>query len=437
LVVGALASLPAQAQTASATELDELKRLIQQQQQQIEAQSRLLQQLQTRVQQLSQRPRPAAAPVQPAATSIPPKVAQSGSKDVTLSLSGQVNRAALILNDGESTKLFNVDNDNSSTRVRWDGRAKVSDDFKIGTRIEVQFESNSTVDVSQLDDRGVSANNFTERKLELWFDTALGKLSLGQGDTASNQSAEVDLSGTNVVAYSSVIDLAGGAIFRNGTTSNLLGAAGTDIQDRNGNGKLQLGSGNGDGNDAAALTVGRVFTNFDGLSRDDRLRYDTPKFAGFTASASAIADGRWDTALRFGGGFGPLKVAAAVAYARRPGIDRVDGSISLLHASGLSLTFSSGGDDRTGRDPFNWYVKAGYRAKWWALGETRFSVDYTESRDIAVNGDEATSIGGAIVQYLDKAGTEVYVGARNYNLDRAGLNSEDIFAVLAGARVKF
>jgi len=37
-------------------------------------------------------------------------------------------------------------------------------------------------------------NNFTERKLEIYFDSKrLGRLWLGQGDTASNGTSEVDL----------------------------------------------------------------------------------------------------------------------------------------------------------------------------------------------------------------------------------------------------
>ena len=41
------------------------------------------------------------------------------------------------------------------------------------------------------------------------------------------------------------------------------------------------------------------------------------------------------------------------------------------------------------------------------------------------------------VQNFDKIGTEFYLGARNHELDRAGSNFDDIFAVLGGARVKF
>ncbi len=43
----------------------------------------------------------------------------SGSDAVKLSVSGQINRAALIVNDGEETEVLNVDNNQSSSRVRF------------------------------------------------------------------------------------------------------------------------------------------------------------------------------------------------------------------------------------------------------------------------------------------------------------------------------
>ena len=43
----------------------------------------------------------------------------SGSDAVKLSISGQINRAALLVEDGEDTTLLNVDNNASSSRVRF------------------------------------------------------------------------------------------------------------------------------------------------------------------------------------------------------------------------------------------------------------------------------------------------------------------------------
>lgn len=69
----------------------------------------------------------------------------------------------------------------------------------------------STADVSQDYQRNAGPNNFTERRLEVFVNSdTYGRLLLGQGDTSSNNSSEVDLSGTVVVAYSNVADFAGG-----------------------------------------------------------------------------------------------------------------------------------------------------------------------------------------------------------------------------------
>ena len=97
----------------------------------------------------------------------------------------------------------------------------------------------------------------------------------------------MDLSGTSVVAYSGIAYMAGGLEFSRDST----GAIGPQIN--------------------------ATFSNLDGLSRDDRLRYDTPRFGGFKASASVIDGGSWDVAGRFSGEVSGAKVAGAVAYAER------------------------------------------------------------------------------------------------------------------------
>jgi len=87
--------------------------------------------------------------------------------------------------------------------------------------IEVQFESNSTAAIRIDQDGSAGPNNFTERKLELYVDSKrFGRLWAGQGDTASNGTSEVDLSGTSVVAYSGIADMAGGIAF---SDNNVLG----------------------------------------------------------------------------------------------------------------------------------------------------------------------------------------------------------------------
>ena len=51
--------------------------------------------------------------------------------------------------------------------------------------------------------------------------------------------------------------------------------------------------------------------------------------------------------------------------------------------------------------------------------------------------DESASIGLVAVQNVDRIGTEVYAGLRNYDLDRGGADFDDVNGLLVGARVKF
>ncbi len=331
-----------------------------------------------------------------------------GTDNVKLSISGQVNRGVLYVDDGTESELLHVDNDNSSTRLRFIGSAAYDEEISVGTQIEVQFESNSTADIKIDGSAPGGSNSFTERKLELYFDHArFGRLWVGQGDTASNGTSEVDLSETGVIGYSGIADMAGGIEF----------------------GGLGVGP-----------TIGTVFSNFDGLSRDDRIRYDTPSFGGFSLAASHAESRKSDVAARFSGNVGGgLTLAAAVAYAINGNVDsQVNGSLSLRHTSGFNVTAAAGQQDlEVGtRDPFFWYAKLGY-IRGGGIGDTAFAVDYAVAEDVAQLNDEFTAIGAFVVQKVDRISTELYLGARTHELDRPGSNFDDIVAVLAGARIKF
>ncbi len=209
--LGVATWLIAAAAQAGAGELDDLKAQVQQ--------------LMNRIEALEMQK---AIAVEPAA-GAPERTVSSGNDNVKLAISGQVNRAVLYADDGDRSKFFQVDNDNSSTRVRWVGEGRLNEDFSVGALVEVQFESNSTADIDIDQESGASTNNFTERHLTLYLDSKrLGRLWLGQGDTASNGTSEVDLSGTTVVGYAGTADLAGGLSFKNSGTRDLASRSGDD-----------------------------------------------------------------------------------------------------------------------------------------------------------------------------------------------------------------
>ncbi len=385
-----------------------------------QAQTNEVQELRSQVKQLLERiekleKAPAAAP-----TAAPPAYVRSATPKVTFTLGGWIHRALIIADDGFDTDTLFVDNNGASTRLLGTATGKINDTWTAGTVLELEAISNNSRSAS-VQANAPDAFAFRERKLEVWFEgKGFGRVWFGQGDTASQATSEVDLSGTaNLGGYSDVGATFGGLQFRNSTTR------------------------------AFGPSVNTVTNNFDGLNRDDRIRYDTPTFNGFQAMTSLLDGGGWDVALRYSGKVGETTVGAAIAYADAgslsnagavsPGTEeQINGSVSVRLASGFNLTAAAGSREyAAGRDSEFYYVKAGYINKLNSLGNTAFAIDYYTQEDNFVLGDEASAWGAYIVQYLDAISSEVYVGLRNHEYDQPTANFEDVFGVITGARVRF
>ena len=408
-------------QPASAASIDEkldrLEKLLQQQQQQIESQSRTIEQLENKLEKMTTSAPAATGTAGQQMTQSDKPTVQSGNEKVSVKLYGQLNRGVLLVDDGDSTNTYQVDNDNSSTRVGLLGSVNTIKNWEIGTKFEVEFESNSSSPVSQEDQNGVGGDSFNERWADIFVNSPYGKLSLGQGDTASNNTSEIDLSGTTVAGYSDPNSQAGGHFFYDNETKSL------DLNTR----------------------IKDVFSNLDGLSRDDRIRYDTPDWRGLKLATSAISGDGGDVALFYTYKSDSFKLAAGAAYSN-PGstsssIDEtMNGSVSLLHSSGFNLTVAGGVrelKDSQRDDPTFFYTKLGYKNTFCKLGETAMSIDFGINEDVDLDGDEAQIFSAQLVQYLSPWATDFYLTYRNYELDRSGTDFENIHAVLSGLRVKF
>ena len=414
--------------------LEKLQQVIEQQQRQLGDQSRQLQSqqklldaLQRQVRSLGAgavrtRPQPARGPdvateaVTTAESSKPapakPGSVHSGQPRVKLTVSGQIDRALNLADDGEKTKLYQVDNDASNTRIRLVGKARATDDLTLGTRWEYAVTSNESSVVSQDNE---SAGDFTDLR---WAEISLtsqrwGKVSLGKGSTASDNTAEVDLSGTDLILYSGYSNIMGGLKFR----------------DSNG--------------DLTGIRVNDAFHNMDGLSRKNRLLYETPAFGGFRFATSVIADQRYDAALTWGGkGYG-FKAAGALAVAdpnRDDGDYQFDGSLSILHQStGLNLTLAAGLQQQDDQgDQSNLYGKVGWLHRFFDAGETAFGVDYSLINNVPTGSHDGYSAGAAVVQAFERYGTELYGQIRIYSLSNDGSpGAQSITAGTIGTRVKF
>ncbi len=345
---------------------------------------------------------------------------KSGNDKVGLKLYGHVNRAVMAVDDGNDSKIFHVDNSHSESRVGLKGKVKASETLTIGGNVEVQWQSNPSHKVS-MDEESISAE-LKERKMEVYFDCdKLGKLSIGKGDMASDDTSEVDLSGTALAGNSGVADAGEGFNFYN---NNAVA-------------------------EAESMAVGDIFNQMDGLSRKSRVRYDTPSLGGFSLGVSSGEKERADAALFYAGELaGGTKLEAAVAYSD-PGegkdYTQINGSASVLFGFGLNFTLAAGSRDLDdmpagGDDPMFTYGKIGYKTKIFSIGSTACSFDYGMFENIGHQNteEEGTAYGVQLVQKLSDYNTQLFAAYRNFELeDNTGADYEPISLTMAGARIKF
>lgn len=342
-----------------------------------------------------------------------------GDDNAYIELYGQINKGLLTYDDGGSTdNYFPVDNANSSTRAGIRVYSLVDNGWSVGGNIEGEWTPYATTYVNQLNKGDFNWSSDLLRKAEVYVDANdYGKFWFGQGSMASDGSAEIDLSGTSVVGYALISDMAGGPFFRQ------------------------------DDGTLSSIQVKDAFTDYDGLGRKLRVRYDTPSYGGFSLGTSigtqVVPETTnvtvWDVALRYDETIDDLKVSGALAFSRPgDGNSIYDASISLLHQpTGLSLTLAAGYSDNEQVDGRYVYAKLGYQTEIFEVGKTAFSVDAYFGKDIEGSDTNSDSFGVQVVQNLDYWRTELYAGARTYSYDQEIASVQDSYAVLIGARVKF
>ncbi len=372
----------------------------------------------------------------------------NGKSQVKLAITGQLSRTVQAVDDGNTTNIHHTSQAFSGNRLRFIGTAKAWESLTIGTRIEFQFNNRTsggsgnfkTLDtagegigtVKTRDEDTGDGSGIDQRYQDITFAGSWGKLYVGKGDTAGNGTTEVDYSGTIIAMDPAVDGGFGGSFF---LIDNL--PAGT-AQDPNLNGGL------------AGPRASTVFSSFDGLSRTQRVRYDSPSFGGLKVSVGYNQGPIPDAALRYKASFGGTKVSAAIAWSNRDSASatlghQINGSGSVLHSSGLNLTVAAGTREleAAGRsDPSFWYVKVGYKAKLVDAGTTNFYFNYQNTEDL-VNfapgfGSDATAWGFGVVQILKDYATELFAAFSIADFDDTTTSSyEDLTTGLVGARLKF
>ncbi len=370
--------------------------------------------------------------------------ARKGNRKVSLTISGWVNEAVFFWDDGVERNAYVGTNELEQSRFRFNGEAKITEDWKAGYILEVGANGAGSKSFDQ-DNKGATA--ISVRK-SAWFISSktLGKLTMGRYDTATYHL--IDNLDTLLTRNVSDFEAAGVAIGAFKVRSNGVFIGTTKWTDYMG------GFNNG--------TPGQS-----GLR--NAVRYDTPEIKGFTASASWGEDDQWETSLKYKGDLGDFKLNAAVGYGEStdPGVNGGQcaaglgdcqwwGIGALVQHAPTGLYVYGGyaeniidlkpadaalGKDDTGR---TWYVQGGIEQKWWDLGKTNVFGEFRHD-DVGVSKSADSSNldfwATGIAQNIENADMTLYALYRHYDgefttgMTTTALDAFDV--VITGAKINF
>ncbi len=422
--------------------------------------------------------------------------ARKGNRKVSLTVTGWIAEQVMYYDNGAASNLYQTGVGSTlGTHFKFTGAAQINPDVSAGyvMQLELQTSDPLTAGNSRFGDDGPSGFHITQTNgglaspsidllYSFWFlkSKKWGQVNVGQIPQASQHAAAlVDGSGSLVQANWVPLDGMAINLSRNGT-------------------QLVLPNGTGFPTGAAMWCQSSalpVAGDCHGISMNG-VRYDSPTFMGFSASASWGEDDVWDVALRYAGEMRDFRLAATAAYTENtdethfqgfntvtglPQTVQMKGSYFQIGAylqhmpSGLFLYGAYGVEDndsvyitplQTVRQPdgHNWYLKAGLRRKWFALGHTVLYGEYAKREDmfhphlsdfigpagfvpdgvVDVTGSSLTQWGLGAVQEIDAAAMSVWVGYKNYDTSFEGPgvagvldDLDQLHIVKAGALIAF
>ena len=296
-----------------------------------------------------------------------------------VSFSGQVSNIVGL--GGDFNESFNIAQNNSSgSRFRFKAE-KEWGGIKVGLRHEIQDRKGPEGNNGAASAETNASGQDDLRYSDIYFSGGFGKISIGQGDGAANGLSE---SYTNV----------GGNYF-GGMDSYWFGIT-----------SIQPGSNLG-------------FNNLDFLSRNQRIRYDSPKLNGLQLSASVRSQDGEEVALRYTGKFGGTKVVANIGHSSTDGGDRTVGAFGILLAGGLNIAGRVGEGEGSIDTSL---VSVGYRT-----GKFRANVEFGTSTSATGVETDGTVLG---VTY---AGPVLIYG----QVGKFERGAEEFSAPVVGFRMKF
>lgn len=377
-------------------------------------------------------------------------VVQKGTRKVSVTLTGYVAKQTLAWDDGVESNFYVTDiGPTQATNFRITGQAKIAPGVIAGYMIRIQDLSDNTMRLNQYLDNDRQGLNV---QMSNWFIASedYGRLTLGRQALASKSAAMfTDLSGTQLIANYVLFDGGGFFLRQNGELLNI----------RWGDIGYCYSQARGWGGDCDGIVM-------------EGVRYDTPVYRGFSASASYGEDSDWEVAGRYNGTLAGFKLAFGTGYSVNTDENTQPPPVSLRKdsgffqagfyvehlATGLFVHGDYGTEDNRGLPIFSgktepssnqWYAKGGLRRGWTSLGATILWGEcgqyLNQTGPLALNagvtGSTFTRFGFGLAQEIDKAAMTLWIKYRQHdgNLDGGPLaGSVDAFSYIStGGIVNF
>lgn len=378
--------------------------------------------------------------------------ARKGNRKVSLTITGWVVENITWWDDGSEQNVYQGGPGITlSSNFIITGGAQITNDWSAGYLIQIEVNHNDSLlqsqDVDDAPNPGLPEfANGVYALQTFWFlqSKTYGKLSLGKQSSATDNITIVGVDGSGTIwpANSPNFgDFQGFSMKRNGVV-------------------LVPGAGGTFGNNVGfcAATGAGISMDCAAAAPNNNVRYDTPSFGGFTASASWGEDDFWDIGLRYSGTGGGFKFNAAAGFAqiRDDGfivptvalgtlgrnvdywqfgayVEHIETGLFLYGTYGHEdintlVGYTNAANGFTHDDNNAWYLKGGIRAKWNSLGHTVPFVAWQQSEDMlspiaiaaGATGSSLTRISVGVSQEIDAASMNLWLVYKHFDAEISG-----------------
>lgn len=373
--------------------------------------------------------------------------ARKGNRKVSLKISGWVNEGIFIWDDGLESNAYIGTNSQEQSRFKISGKAGITSDVSAGYTLEVGVSSSGSSGWSAATDEGGSG--LVVRKSSWYLSSkTYGRVTVGQDGAATyhliddvinpvantRYYADFESAGVGLAKFSTINE---GAAVRNGFTwEQIMAGYNTETPGQN--------------------------------SRRNVVKYDSPKFGGFSFSAAWGEDDFFDTNVKYAGEFGSVIVSAVAGYGESTegagdfDCNSIDADCQWWGASaavkhvptGLYAWFGYGGNEvedplangGAGADDTSntYYVQSGIEKVWSPLGTTTIFGEYRKDEvgaTAVVESSDLEHYGAGIVQAIDAAAMDLYAVFRrsegSYDQGAGDIELEKFDLLIMGGRIKF